>query len=98
MTYGIFSESYELIAVKSLGISFWRMMNLNFIIVIILSVMIYLFSDYMIPFSQKKIKNIAYNISKMKYGINIPTGMFIDYIPNIIIKIDKKINKNYLCG
>lgn len=95
MIYGIFSESYELIAVKSLGISFWRIINPIFIIIIIISIIIYLFSDYIIPFSQKKIKNIAYNISKMKYGINIPTGIFIDYIPNIIIKIDKKIEKNY---
>lgn len=96
--YGIFSESYELIAAKSLGISFWRLMNPNLITTIIISIIIYLFSNYIIPFSQKKIKNIAYNISRMKYGINIPTGIFIDYIPNIIIKIDKKIDKNYFKG
>lgn len=95
MIYGIFSESYELIAVKSLGISLWRIMYPIFIIIIIISILIYLLSDYIIPFAQKKIQDIAYNIINIQYSMNLPIGQFITYIPNVIIKIDKKIENNY---
>ncbi|WP_103327426.1 LptF/LptG family permease [Bacteroidetes bacterium endosymbiont of Geopemphigus sp.] len=94
ITYGTLGEHYELAAMKSTGISLWRMMRALFVISIFMATILFLFSDYVVPAAQRKAKNIAYNISVAEPAVNITAGNFIDMIPNIVMRIDKKTGKN----
>ncbi|XOD66537.1 MAG: LptF/LptG family permease [Flavobacteriales bacterium Tduv] len=94
MTYGTLGERYELAAMKSTGISLWQMMKPLFLVMTSLAVGLYFFSDHVVPEAQKKGGNLAYNISRTQPALNIITGTFIQSIPNILMKIDKKTGKD----
>lgn len=49
MTYGSLGENYELVAIKAAGISLRRAMYPMLLVVAILSVTAFVFSDYMLP-------------------------------------------------
>ena len=63
MTFGDFGERYELAAMKSAGISLTRVMLPLFATVSLLSIMLFFFSNNIIPDFQKKAKNMMYNLS-----------------------------------
>lgn len=94
MTYGTLGEHYELAAMKSTGISLWRMMRALLMVSIFMAAGLFLFSDYVVPAAQRKAKNIAYNISVAEPAVNITAGNFIDMIPDVVMRIDKKTGKN----
>ncbi|XOD69457.1 MAG: LptF/LptG family permease [Flavobacteriales bacterium AspAUS03] len=94
MTYGTLGEHYELAAMKSTGISLWQMMKPLFLLTIAMAIGLYFFSDHAVPAAQRKGKNLAYNISRTQPTLNFTIGTFIHSIPNVLMKIDKKIGKN----
>jgi len=94
MTFGGFGERYELAAMKSAGISLIRVIKPLFFIVIILSALLYLFSNNIIPDFQKKAKNMLYNIASSRPALNFTPGQFIDSVPGMTIKFDDISGKN----
>jgi len=94
MTFGGFGERYELSAMKSAGISLIRVIKPLFFIVIILSSLLYLFSNNIIPDFQKKAKNMLYNIASSRPALNFTPGQFIDSVPGMTIKFDEINGKN----
>src|SRR3984885_2896225 len=49
MTYGSLGENYELVAIKSAGISLTRAVAPMLLVIALLSISAFLFSDYMLP-------------------------------------------------
>src|SRR6201994_245460 len=49
MTYGALGENYELVAIKAAGISLRRAMYPMIVVVSVLAVAAFIFSDYMLP-------------------------------------------------
>jgi len=94
MTFGEFGERYELAAMKSAGISLIRVIKPLFFIVIVLSALLYFFSNNIIPDFQKKAKNMLYNIASSRPALNFTPGQFIDSVPGMTIKFDKINGKN----
>lgn len=94
MTYGTLGERYELAAMKSTGISLLQIMKPLFLMTTGMAIGLYFFSDHIVPAAQRKGKNLAYNISRTQPALNIITGTFIQSIPNVLMKIDKKTGKN----
>lgn len=92
MLYGELSEKNEILAIKSIGLSIFKVLKPILFIILIISILLYLFTEYIIPIYQKKGKILIYNISILEPYIDIKTGIFIQKIPNIIIKFDKKID------
>ncbi|MDP9956232.1 LptF/LptG family permease [Epilithonimonas hungarica] len=89
MTFGDFGERYELAAMKAAGISLVRVMMPLFLTVSILSGILFLFSNNVIPDFQRKAKNMMYNIISSKPAINFTPGVFIDQITGFSVKFDK---------
>jgi len=89
MTFGDFGERYELAAMKAAGISLVRVMLPLFITVSILSGILFLFSNNVIPDFQRKAKNMMFNIISSKPAINFTPGVFIDQISGFSVKFDK---------
>lgn len=94
MTYGGFGESYELAAMKSSGMSLVRIMMPVFLLVCLLSVGLYFFSDKVVPMSQRKAKNMLLNIARTKPAINFDPGVFVNAVPGFSMKIGERSGKD----
>ncbi|MDO4762911.1 MAG: LptF/LptG family permease [Flavobacteriaceae bacterium] len=94
MTFGDFGERYELAAMKSAGMSLWRIMRPLLITCLGLAGLLFLFSNYIIPDFQRKSKNMLYNIISMRPALNFTPGQFIETIPGMAIKFDKTYGEN----
>ncbi|HET6994423.1 MAG TPA: LptF/LptG family permease [Chitinophagaceae bacterium] len=90
MTFGNLGESFELVAIKSSGISLLRFMRPLFIVAILLSGVAFLFSNYMIPVANLKSRTLLTNIVNSQPAFDLQEGVFYDKIPNYAIKIGKK--------
>ncbi|WP_238783780.1 LptF/LptG family permease [Blattabacterium cuenoti] len=94
MTYGGISEKQELNAIKSSGISLFRVMKPILVITFILSVLLYFFSDYAIPKAKRKTKELGSQILRSYPSLKLKEGTFVNLFPDFFIKIDKKSKKN----
>ena len=89
MTFGGLGERYELAAMKASGISLARILLPMFTIVSFMSIGLYFFGDHVMPFSQRKAKNLAYNIVKANPTLQLVEGVFIENIPGFSMKISE---------
>ena len=92
MVFGKLGEQYELVALKSAGISFYKILSPLIIFVIFISYGSYLFSNYIMPIANLKNGSMIYNIQKKKPALNIREGIFYYDIDGYAIKVNKKLN------
>ncbi len=90
MTFGNLGETFELVAIKSAGISLLRFMRPLLIISIIISCIAFLFSNNIIPIANFKLDTLKRDIVKAKPAFDIKEGTMYDKMPGYIIKIGKK--------
>ena len=90
MTYGSLGENYELVAIKSAGISLRRAMYPMIIVVTILSIAAFIFSDNMLPVANRKYYSLLYDVRQQKSANLLPEGVFSNSFPNYTIRINKK--------
>ncbi|MBY0245284.1 MAG: LptF/LptG family permease [Sphingobacteriaceae bacterium] len=90
MTFGNLGENYELVAIKSAGISLKNAMAPLFVLVIGLSLASFAFSDYILPKANLKYGSLLYDIRGKKLSFMLKEGVFNNSIPNYSIRIDKK--------
>src|SRR5205085_2230047 len=90
MTFGSLGESFELVAIKSAGISLLRFMRPLFIISIFVCGIAFLFSNYIIPVAFLKSRTLLTDIVYAKPALDIKEGVFFDRINGFAIKIGKK--------
>ena len=90
MTFGNLGESFELVAIKSSGISLLRFMRPLIWVSLLLCGITFLFANYVIPYANLKFKTILYDITFKKPALNLKPGTFYKQIPGYAIKIGKK--------
>jgi len=90
MTFGNLGESFELVAIKSSGISLLRFMRPLTIIAIIFCGVTFLFANYVIPFANLKFVTLYNDIYFKKPAFDLKEGVFFTHIPNYAIKVGKK--------
>jgi lipopolysaccharide export system permease protein len=90
MTFGNLSENYELAAMKSAGVSLYRIMRPLIVLMMIMAVLTFYFSNYAVPYANFKSKNLLYNITKQKPSLNLKEGIFNTSIPGYSIRIKEK--------
>ena len=90
MTYGSLGENYELVAIKSAGISLTRAMYPMVIIVSVLSVAAFLFSDYMLPVANLKYYSLLYDVRQQRSATLLPEGVFSNSFPGYTIRVEHK--------
>ena len=93
MSFGDFSENYELAAMKSAGISLRRALQPLFIFVSVLSIAAFLFANSVIPYAEYKFINFRKNIAQAKPALAIAEGQFSD-VGIYNIKVNKKSGEN----
>lgn len=90
MTFGNLGESYELIAIKSAGISLLRFMRPLFIVTLFICGIAFLFSNYIIPVANLKSRTLLADIVYAKPSFDLKEGVFYDKLSGFAIKIGEK--------
>ena len=90
MTYGALGENYELVAIKAAGISLRRAMYPMMVIITILSIAAFAFSDYMLPKANLKYFSLLYDARQQKSANFLPEGVFSSSFPGYSIRVKKK--------
>ena len=90
MVFGKLGENYELVALKSSGISLLKILFPLTIFVIIIAYGSFLFSNYVMPIANLKNGSMIYDIQKKKPALNIKEGIFYKDIEGFSIKVAEK--------
>ena len=90
MTFGNLGEHYELVALKSAGISLQRIMFPLVIVSIIISICAFFFSNNILPYTNLKMRSLLYDVRNQRPELNIKPGVFYKGIEGYAIKVAKK--------
>ncbi len=90
MTMGNFGERYELVAMKSSGLSLWRILRPLIVLSICFCGIAFYFSNNVIPDATGKLKVLMYEIKTKKPALNIQPDEFYTEIENYTIRIGAK--------
>lgn len=90
MTFGNLGENFELVALKSAGVSLTRFMRPLIILCLFICGGAFLFSNYVIPAANLQADSLLYDIVNLKHGFNIRPGIFFTEIDNMAIKVHSK--------
>ena len=90
MTLGNLGETYELVAIKSAGISLLRFMRPLLVVTVLITLVAFYFNNSILPFANLRMNTIKYDIIVTKPALNIKEGVFYDKIEGYVIKIGKK--------
>lgn len=90
MTMGNFGERYELVAMKSSGLSLWRILKPLIVLSICFCGIAFYFSNNVIPDATGKLKVLMYEIKTKKPALNIQPDEFYTEIENYTIRIGAK--------
>ncbi|NQT78272.1 MAG: YjgP/YjgQ family permease [Bacteroidetes bacterium] len=92
MTFGNLGEHYELVAMKSAGISLWKIMRPLIILTIAISGIAFYFSNNILPVANLKFKSLLYDVRKQKLAFDITEGIFYNGMESIVMRIGEKDN------
>lgn len=92
MTFGTLGENYELIALKSAGISLYRIMFPLIVLIVFLTIFAFFFSNNILPVANLKAGSLLYDIKRHKPELSFKEGVFTNDLEGYSIKIDR-INK-----
>ncbi len=90
MTFGNLGESFELVAIKSSGISLLRFMRPLMFVALLLCGVTFVFANYVIPYANLKFVTLYNDIYYKKPAFELREGVFFTHIPNYAIKVGKK--------
>ena len=90
MTMGNLGETFELVAIKSAGISLLRFLRPLFFVSLGLTGVAFYFNNSILPLANLKMNTLKYDIIMKKPALNIKEGVFFDKIEGFVIKIGKK--------
>ena len=90
MTFGNLGERFELVAIKSSGISLLRFMRPLVWLALVLCSITFLFSNYVIPYANLKFVSLYSDIYIKKPAFDLKEGVFFTHIPGNAIKVGKK--------
>ncbi|HRO43356.1 MAG TPA: LptF/LptG family permease [Flavipsychrobacter sp.] len=90
MTFGNLGESFELVAIKSAGISLLRFMRPLLLVIICLGGFAFLFNNNIIPVANLKALSLLYDLRNSKPSLNIRAGQFNKDIEGFSIRVGEK--------
>ena len=98
MTFGSLGENYELVAMKSAGISLFRIMRPLIVIAALISFLAFYVSNNILPKTNLKFTTLMVSVKQQRPELVLQEGVFTNEIDGYNIKIgrkDKKTNVLY---
>jgi len=90
MTFGNLAENYELVAMKSAGLSLSKIMMPLTITSVLISATAFYFSNVELPKANLKMQSMLFDITHSKPSINIKEGIFYNGINGYSIRVGRK--------
>src|ERR1041384_5360133 len=90
MSFGNLAENYELAAMKSSGLSLFRIIKPVFVFILFLAGLTFLFNNFILPVVHLKSTSLLYDIRQKKPSVNIKEGIFYNGIDNYSLRVGKK--------
>lgn len=90
MAFGDMGERLELLAMKSAGISLFRIMRSLVVAIVVITIGAFIFSNNVIPVSQKQMWNLLDSIRKKSPELNVPVGEFYTGIDKMHLYVRSK--------
>ncbi len=90
MTFGNMGENFELVAIKSSGISLLRFMRPLLLFIIFIAGLAFLFSNNVIPVANLKALSLLYDVRNSKPTLNIRPDQFNGDIQGYSIRVGSK--------
>jgi lipopolysaccharide export system permease protein len=90
MSFGNLAENYELAAMKSSGLSLFRIIKAVFVVILILAVLTFLFNNFILPVVHLKSQSLLYDIRNKKPTFAVQEGIFYNKIENYTLYVGKK--------
>lgn len=90
MTFGALGENNELTALKSSGLSLFKIMRPITYFVVIVCIGAFYFANYAWPWSNLKWKTLYWEILESKPAFQVSEKVFYNEIPNFSIRVEKK--------
>ena len=94
MTFGNLSESFELVAMKSNGISLYRILRPVFLLMILLAFVNYYFMNVVMPKANLESKALLWDLRQKKPAFSIQEGVFYQQIEGFTMRVGKKLPDN----
>lgn len=94
MAFGNLGEKYEIVALKSAGISVTSLMKPLAILAILIAGFSFWFSDNVVPAAYLKWRTMMFEIAEQKPALSIDEGVFYDGIDGYTIRLGKKHRDN----
>ena len=89
MTMGNLGENYELLAMKSAGMSL-------IILVSVIAVGSFFIGNNLVPYANKKVYSIIYDIRQQKQSLEFQDGLFFNGIDNMSIRVSRQEPETHL--
>ena len=90
MSFGSLGEQFELLAIKSSGISLLRTMQPLTVFLMFITIGTFYFQDHVIPHSQVKFWTMLYSMRQKSPELDIPVNIFYNDIPGYNLYVKKK--------
>ncbi|HKK67634.1 MAG TPA: LptF/LptG family permease, partial [Bacteroidales bacterium] len=94
MTFGNLGETYELFALKSSGISLYRIMKPLVVLVVFISIGAFYFSNNLLPYTNLKMRTLLYDVRNQRPEVSIQEGIFTNAVDGFSIKVKEKDKKD----
>ena len=93
MALGNLGENYELLAMKSSGMSIMRILRPLIIIVGIISVLSFYLTNNIVPAANKRMYEIMFDIRAQRQELQFQDGMFFNGLPDMSIRVEHQDDK-----
>lgn len=90
MTFGSLSENYELAAMKSSGLSLFKIIRPIFIFIIGLSIFAFIFNNFTLPSITLKSARLLWDIRQAKPTMSIKEGIYYNQLDGYTIRVGEK--------
>lgn len=90
MTFGNLGEHYELVALKSSGISLRRFMTPLIYLSIIISMLAFFFSNNVLPIANLKFRSLLYDVQQKKLAFKVKEGIFNKDLGDYTLRIGSR--------
>lgn len=94
MTFGTLGENYELVAMKSSGISLIRIMRPLIIIAILISLIAFYFANYVLPHTNLRFTTLLWSVKQQRPELVVQEGVFTDQVDGYSMRVGSRDKKN----
>lgn len=88
MTLGNIGESFELLAMKSAGLSLMRILRPMLVVVGMVSVGSFFISNNLVPYTNERMYDILYDVREQRQELKFQDGMFFNGLPDMSIRVE----------